>query len=247
MLLFARLPVPALLMDANGVIVESNRRAEETFGLSAAMMRGYLFHRMVDADDYQAEVRGALLDARASGHADVAAVRFRGAAGRQLVGDLHIESLVDPVSGLQQYACVVIDRTQQLADLDRLHTTVAQLKTREVENQRLADAVLRHARAVLTLDAGGRITWSSDEALPVTGYGAADLLGHPVLELLGNDDSATADCSQRITEGSSGRYVGVRLRRKDGQTSTVALDLLAVKDPAPRFIVLLTEQARAPV
>lgn len=245
--LFRNLPVPALLVDGNGVVAEANRHAEDEFGISSAMMRGYLFHRLIDADDYQAEVRGALLDARASGHADVAAVRFRGAAGRQLVGDLHIESLVDPVSGLQQYACVVIDRTQQLADLDRLHTTVAQLKTREVENQRLADAVLRHARAVLTLDAGGRITWSSDEALPVTGYGAADLLGHPVLELLGNDDRAKADCSQRISEGSSGRYVGVRLRRKDGQTSTVALDLLAVKDPAPRFIVLLTEQARAPV
>jgi len=97
--LFRNLPVPALLVDANGVVAEANRHAEDEFGISSAMMRGYLFHRLIDADDYQAEVRGALLDARASGHADVAAVRFRGAAGRQLVGDLHIESLVDPVSG----------------------------------------------------------------------------------------------------------------------------------------------------
>ncbi|MDZ7651854.1 MAG: PAS domain-containing protein, partial [Burkholderiaceae bacterium] len=66
-LLFARLPVPALLIDANGVVIESNQRAEETFGVNAAMMRGYLFHRLVDADDYQAE-RGALLDARSEQH-----------------------------------------------------------------------------------------------------------------------------------------------------------------------------------
>jgi PAS domain S-box-containing protein len=170
-LLFARLPVPALLIDANGVVIESNRRAEETFGVNAAMMRGYLFHRLVDADDYQAEVRGALLDARSAGQADVAAVRLRARGGSQIVGDLHVESLADPVSGLQQYACVMIDRTEQLADYEKLQATVARLRAREDE---AAHAGALAAPVRLLADAEGRVLWS-DPALalaPGTGLGA---------------------------------------------------------------------------
>jgi PAS domain S-box-containing protein len=156
-LLFARLPVPALLIDANGVVIESNHRAEQTFGVNAAMMRGYLFHRLVDADDYQAEVRGALLDARSAGQAEVAAVRFRAAGGRQIVGDLHVESLADPASGAQQYACVMIDRTEQLADYETLQATIARLRAREDESAQSAGA----ARPVLLLaDGDGRLLWS---------------------------------------------------------------------------------------
>jgi PAS domain S-box-containing protein len=243
-LLFCSLPVAALLVDGNGVVLEANRHAEEDFGISSTMMRGYLFHRLIDADDYQAEVRGALLDARARGHADVAAVRFRAAAGQQIVGDLHIESLADPVSGVQQYACVMIDRTQQLSDLEQLQSSLAQLRAREQENRELADAMLRNSHAVLTLDAAGRISWASEDVLELTGYSPQELNGHPVLKLLGNDDSVMADCSKRIAQGASGRHASALLRRKDGTARTVTLDLLAAQDPAPRFIVLLIEQAR---
>jgi PAS domain S-box-containing protein len=156
-LLFARLPVPALLIDANGVIIESNQRADETFGVNAAMMRGYLFHRLVDADDYQAEVRGALLDARSAGQAEVAAVRLRARGGSQIVGDLHVESLTDPVSGLQQYACVMIDRTEQLADYEKLQATVARLRAREDE---AAHAGALDAPVLLLADVHGRLLWS---------------------------------------------------------------------------------------
>lgn len=156
-LLFARLPVPALLIDANGVVVESNRRAEETFGVNAAMMRGYLFHRLVDADDYQAEVRAALLDARSAGQAEVAAVRFRARGAAQLVGDLHVEALTDPVNGTLQYACVMIDRTEQLADHEKLQATVARLRAREDASAQ-GGASLQPAR--LIADAKGRVLWS---------------------------------------------------------------------------------------
>jgi len=154
-LLFARLPVPALLIDANGVVLESNRRAEEAFGVNPAMMRGYLFHRLVDADDYQAEVRGALLDARSAGQAEVGAVRFRAAGGRQIVGDLHVESLADPFSGLLQYACVMIDRTEQLADYERLQSAVARLRARED-----SAGEARALPVLLLAAADGRVLWS---------------------------------------------------------------------------------------
>ncbi len=163
-MLFARLPVPALLIDANGVVMESNQRAEQVFGLSTAMMRGYLFHRLVDADDYQAEVRGALLDARGSGQAEVAAVRMRACGDSQMVGDLHVEALTDPVSGALQYACVIIDRTEQLANLEKLQASVARLRARETDGSRAGSS--RPAR--LLADAGGRVLWSDAAlALPV--------------------------------------------------------------------------------
>ena len=164
-LLFARLPVPALLIDANGVVIESNRRAEETFGVNAAMMRGYLFHRLVDADDYQAEVRGALLDARGAGQAEVAAVRFRAGGGTQIVGDLHVEALTDPVNGVLQYACVMIDRTEQLADYDKLQATVARLRAHDRE---VAPAAGMSGPVLLLADAGGRVLWSDVGVAPGT-------------------------------------------------------------------------------
>lgn len=173
-LLFARLPVPALLIDANGVVMESNQRAEQVFGLSTAMMRGYLFHRLVDADDYQAEVRGALLDARSAGQAEVAAVRMRARGDSQMVGDLHLEALTDPVSGALQYACVIIDRTEQLANLEKLQASLARLRAREAEGTRTGAS--KPAR--LLADASGRVLWS-DAALALP---AGEALGARVTD-----------------------------------------------------------------
>jgi PAS domain S-box-containing protein len=204
-LLFARLPVPALLIDANGVVIESNRRAEETFGVNAAMMRGYLFHRLVDADDYQAEVRGALLDARSAGQADVAAVRLRARGGSQIVGDLHVESLADPVSGLQQYACVMIDRTEQLADYEKLQATVARLRAREDE---AAHAGALAAPVRLLADADGRVLWS-DAALALV---PGTALGAHV-----TDPSALAAA---LVDGS---LTWIELRDAAGRTHAIAL------------------------
>lgn len=204
-LLFARLPVPALLIDANGVVIESNRRAEETFGVNAAMMRGYLFHRLVDADDYQAEVRGALLDARSAGQADVAAVRLRARGGTQIVGDLHVESLADPVSGLQQYACVMIDRTEQLADYEKLQATVARLRAREDE---AAHAGALAAPVRLLADAEGRVLWS-DPALALA-PGTA----------LGSHVADPAALAAALVDGS---LTWIELRDAAGQTHAIAL------------------------
>jgi PAS domain S-box-containing protein len=204
-LLFARLPVPALLIDANGVVLESNQRAEQAFGVNTAMMRGYLFHRLVDADDYQAEVRGALLDARSAGQAEVAAVRFRAAGGTQIVGDLHVEALTDPVSGLLQYACVMIDRTEQLADYETLQATVARLRAREDEAAHAAAP----ARPVLLLaDPAGRVLWS-EAALDVA---PGSMLGARV-----------ADPKPLAAALADGSMTWIGLTDSAGQMRTIAL------------------------
>jgi PAS domain S-box-containing protein len=204
-LLFARLPVLALLIDANGVVLESNLRAEQAFGVNAAMMRGYLFHRLVDADDYQAEVRGALLDARSAGQAEVAAVRFRATGGTQIVGDLHVESLTDPVTGMLQYACVMIDRTEQLADYEKLQATVARLRAREEE---AAPAGAAPAPVLLLADPAGRVLWS-DAAL---GLPAGTALGARVRE--------PAALAAALSDGS---MTWIALADAAGQARTLAL------------------------
>lgn len=208
-LLFARLPVPALLMDANGVVLEANRHAEMTFGLSSAMMRGYLFHRLVDADDYQAEVRGALLDARSSGQAEVAAVRLRARGDAQIVGDLHIESLTDPVSGAMQYACVMIDRTEQLADLEELQATVARLRAHETdERTSTAPQPLR-----LIGDADGRVLWSDAELGIAQGSSLSELGAR-----MASDGGRTLAAA--LADGSA---VEIRIGRSEGAAHTLSL------------------------
>jgi two-component system sensor histidine kinase/response regulator len=217
-LLFARLPVPALLMDANGVVVESNHRAEETFGLSAAMMRGYLFHRMVDADDYQAEVRGALLDARGGGQAEVAAVRFRARSDQQLVGDLHVESIIDAVSGAQQFVCVIVDRTEQMADLEKLQATVARLRAREDE------PAAQVAPTRLVADAAGQVAWS-DAALGVApGSRLAELAAR-----LRPDEARTLTAA--LADGSA-----VDITLADGSGTACPLALAPVRDAGGNLV-----------
>jgi len=226
MLLFARLPVPALLMDANGVIVESNRRAEETFGLSAAMMRGYLFHRMVDADDYQAEVRGALLDARGGGQAEVAAVRFRARSDQQMVGDLHVESIIDAVSGAQQFVCVIVDRTEQMADLEKLQATVARLRAREDEPAR------QIAPTRLVAEVDGTVVWS-DPALGVAaGSRLADLAAR-----LRPDEARTL--SAALADGSA-----VDLTLTDNAGELCPLALAPVRDAGGALVQWLALSRR---
>jgi PAS domain S-box-containing protein len=226
-LLFARLPVPALLIDANGVVIESNRRAEETFGVNAAMMRGYLFHRLVDADDYQAEVRSALLDARSAGQAEVAAVRLRARGGSQIVGDLHVESLTDPVSGLQQYACVMIDRTEQLADYEKLQATVARLRAREDE---AAHAGALDAPVRLLADVDGRVLWS-DAALGVApGAALGSLVADPSALAAALADGSIAWIEMR---DAAGRTHAIVLRPARDAEGDVLQYVGMAADPAP--------------
>jgi PAS domain S-box-containing protein len=220
------------------VVMEANRRAERDFGLGTTMMRGYLFHRLVHADDYQAEVRGAILDARATGHADVGSVRFRARAGTQIVGDLHLQCLADNVTGMLQYACVLIDRTQQLADLEQLHASLARLKAQEHQNERVAQAAHGSAVRVLTLDVNGAIQWASADLLQMFGYSDAELVGRPLADLLRGGDATTAseELGRHVANGAGCRFPTVPAYSKDGTARAVSLDLMPVQDLHGRML-----------
>jgi two-component system, cell cycle sensor histidine kinase PleC len=147
--LFAGMPVAALLVAANGEVLEHNRLAEQLLQLRPLASVRFL-HRLVDADHYQAAVRPALRQAQAQGAARVDSLLFVGERGQRFVGELHLSRLTDDGPGGGTFACAVIDRTEQLRSLQALEEAASALQESE---SFLADAarVARTGGWVLTL------------------------------------------------------------------------------------------------
>jgi PAS domain S-box-containing protein len=244
--LFAGLPLPALLIDADGVVQEANQQAERMFGLPGSMLRSYLFHRLVHPDDYQAEVRALFEDARVGGEAEVAAVRLRAAAARQTVGDLYVRALADEATGSPQYACVVLDRTNEMADSDALKAALAMLRARESENQTLGELAARAPTMVLLCGPERRIEWANDGFLRATGYTREEVHGRRPGELLQGpltDPETVAYMRARLDAGEGFRGVEVLNYRKSGSTYWTELEVQVVRNEAGRITQYIALQS----
>lgn len=244
--LFAGLPLPSLLIDANGVVLEANRRADEEFGIAAPMLRGSLFHRLVHADDYQAEVRGAMLDARSNSRASVEAVRFRVRGGAEMVGDLHVECLRQDETGAVQYACVIVDRTQQLADAEALQSSQARLRARDRENAFLAEQAARAPSMVIVTDPQRRIVWANAGAIAASGYSLEEMRGRTPSDLLqgkDTDPATVAFMKERLDAGLGFSGVQVLNYRKDGTPYWLEIEVLPMTDASGKVVLFIALQS----
>jgi two-component system cell cycle sensor histidine kinase PleC len=129
--LFASMPVAALLVAQNGEVLETNAQAEQLLQLRPRSPSARFFHRLVDADHFQASVRPAFLQAQAEGASRVDQLAFLGEQGQRFVGELHIARLPVRQPGECQFACAVIDRSEHLRDLRALEAAAEALRQSE--------------------------------------------------------------------------------------------------------------------
>jgi PAS domain S-box-containing protein len=129
--LFANLPVAAFLVSANGEVLEHNRKANEVFRFRARNLPDRFFHRLIEARHYQDQVRPAFHEARAMGASVCSAVEFVTEGGTRFLGELNISSLPASRAGRVQFACVVIDRSEQIGTLEALRDSNARLAASE--------------------------------------------------------------------------------------------------------------------
>jgi len=136
--LFSSLPVAAFLVSANGELLEHNRCARELFRFHARQLSERFFHRLIDPRQYQSTVRPAFHEARAMGASVCDPVEFITEGGIRFQGDLHISVLPAGRNLPVQFACVVVDRSEQIAALKALHDSNRRLAASEAF---LADSV----------------------------------------------------------------------------------------------------------
>ena len=129
--LFLSMPVAALLVDANGELLEHNGQAARLFGLGKPTVAARFMHRYVDRDQFQHEVRPAFHQARTLGSITLDEVVFVGEDGRRFIGELHLAALPVEDGHAQQYAAAVIDRTEHLQDVRALRESTEALRVRE--------------------------------------------------------------------------------------------------------------------
>lgn len=136
--LFASMPVAVLLVAADGQVMEHNTLATELFMLRAHGGPHRFLHRLVVDADYQAQVWPALAQRRP---ARLEPVRFLTESGRRFSGELHVAPLPALAGQGPAMACAVIDRTEQLQQLQALNDAHAALDTHRAllaESARLA-------------------------------------------------------------------------------------------------------------
>ncbi len=129
--LFASMPVAALLVAHNGEVLEHNTLAERTLQLRPRSTGARFMHRLVDAEQFQARVRPAFLEAEASGASSADNLRFQGEQGKRFIGEMHIARLPGQNPAECTFACAVIDRTEHLQDLQALAQSAEALRQSE--------------------------------------------------------------------------------------------------------------------
>jgi PAS domain S-box-containing protein len=142
--LFANMPVAALLVAANGEVLEHNAAAAKLLGLRTGQSSARFMRRLVVGASFQDLVRPAFQQALASGHSLAEEVAFFGENGGLFTGDLHLSRLRDEQSSEGAFACVVIDRSEHLQNLGALQAAV---QAREKSETYLADLTERMAMA----------------------------------------------------------------------------------------------------
>jgi signal transduction histidine kinase len=125
--LFSHLPLAALRVALGGEVLASNERAHALFAFRPRGSSVRFLHRMIDPDDYQERVRPAFHEALAAGASACGSVEFVGDDGRRFQGEIHIASLPAHRAAAPEFACVVVDRSEQIETMQRLRLAYERL------------------------------------------------------------------------------------------------------------------------
>ncbi len=159
--LFQVLPVAGLVIDRQGLVKETNARAQALFGLDRSHLHHHFFTRLIAEPD-RGPVIGAWNQATSDQPIQLNEIRFGSADADGFVGDLHLAPLPESLDAPAQFVCVVVDRTEAIHQHQTLLETSEQLHHSEADlRSRLQElAALHHV-----LDETSRADRSTDLVL----------------------------------------------------------------------------------
>ncbi len=234
--LFHSLPVPALVVDALGLVRTANEACESLLGVPRLRAgRPALMRWLLHADD-RTRLRMALDNARQGRGGCVDGVEIAHGDEHRTV-DLWLSGLA-PLQGEAEVVVTLIDQTERLHTVRQLQAAHGELMRQQGENRQLAEVARLTGQLVMVTDPQFRITWVNEAFCRLTGWRSEDVTGRTPDELLQGPDTDRA-AMRRIREQLD---VGLPVERteilnytRDGRALWLLMDIQPMRDEAGRL------------
>jgi PAS domain S-box-containing protein len=256
--LFSSVPLALMVVDENGLVLESNAMALKLFRPQENdPPLTFLLPLVSEAHSHQ--VADSFLVAKEAGTAETSEVMFLAGSSGTFAGDLHVARIDNAPDELAHFICAIIDQGPLLAERRALQDSAAELRRRNEElhlsENRLAAIINSSLDAIICVDANRSITVFNPAAAALFHCPSGQALGSPlerflpdaVQTLAYNQLSSHAQLGEMEGRTSGGKTLAVEVsvsfeRRLDGDIITVfARDLTARKKIETQRNVLETQ------
>ncbi|MHB8948493.1 MAG: PAS domain-containing hybrid sensor histidine kinase/response regulator [Rhodoferax sp.] len=244
--LFSNVPLALLVVDENGLVLESNAMALRLFRpLETDPPLNFLLPLV--SNEHRDTVASAFVSAKETGTNEAAEVVFSCGSSGVFTGDLHIARMESFQDDLAQFICAVIDQSPLLTQRQALRASAAQLQERNEELQlsknRLASIINSSLDAIICIDQNYLITIFNPTAAALFQCPSSQALGSQLARFL-PDARETLSYNKLTTHAQLGEMTGLTAsgnsvaievsvsyeRYPDGDTTTVfARDLTSRK------------------
>ena len=208
--LFSSVPLALMVVDEQGMVLESNAMALRLFRPRENDAPLNFLLPLVSDTDAQ-KVAASLVQAKTDGTSESSEVIFRAGSDGTFAGDLHIARIDNPQDELAHFICAIIDQGPLLAERRALQESAAALRRRNEElhlsENRLAAIINSSLDAIICVDASGSITIFNPAAAALFQCPSAQALGSPLERFL-PDAVQTLAYTQLSTHAQLGEMEG---------------------------------------
>jgi PAS domain S-box-containing protein len=244
--LFSNVPLALMVVDEDGLVLESNAMALRLFRPQEHdAPLNFLFPLVIQ--EQRAKVTHAFTAAIATGTSETTEVVFSFGANTLFTGDLHIARIENTQDELAHFICAIIDQGPLLTQRHALQAGAAELQERneelELSKNRLASIINSSLDAIIGVDKDHRITLFNPTAAALFQCPSSEAMGSPLTRFLPNamESLSYAALTTHAQLGEltgvthSGNSIAIEIsvsfeRHPDGDTTTIfARDLTARK------------------
>jgi PAS domain S-box-containing protein len=244
--LFSNVPLALMVVDEDGLVLESNAMALRLFRPQEHdAPLNFLFPLVIR--EQRAKVTHAFTAAIATGTSETTEVVFSFGANTLFTGDLHIARIENTQDELAHFICAIIDQGPLLTQRHALQAGAAELQERneelELSKNRLAAIINSSLDAIIGVDKDHRITLFNPTAAALFQCPSNEAMGSPLTRFL-PDAMESLSYAALTTHAQLGELTGLTQsgnsiaieisvsfeRHPDGDTTTIfARDLTARK------------------
>ncbi|WP_296481776.1 PAS domain-containing sensor histidine kinase [Rhodoferax sp.] len=209
--LFSNVPLALLVVDENGLVLESNAMALQLFRpLESDPPLNFLLPLV--SSEYIDKVAQAFVSAMTTGTDETTEVVFSRGSSGVFTGDLHIARIESFQDDPAQFICAVIDQSPLLTQRQALQVSAAELQQRNEELQlsknRLASIINSSLDAIICIDQNYLITIFNPTAAALFQCPSSQALGSQLTRFL-PDAVQTLTYNKLTTHAQLGEMTGL--------------------------------------
>ena len=164
--LFRTLPLPAILIDHTGVVLEANNQAIDMFAFTPKPYHRYFFPKRIVASS-QSLFLNLLRDIQQDQVACLEALEIKSDEDDPLKIDAYVSLISESHGDIRNFAVILVDRTECLRQREKLEEAHSVLEASEARYRMLVE----HSNDVIfTLSSHGQFEYISPNWVRITGY-----------------------------------------------------------------------------